>query len=199
MIKSKSKIGIFQWTLNQWFESAIYLFIFLSMVLLVVDNPMIKENSAQRNFLNLAEKVITYTFMIEAMCRIIGLGFYKCSLYGRKAYISNGSNQIDFLVVGCDVLILYNEQFVNAEMNNKMMKSFKVLRAFRALRPLRVISRNPGLKLALGSLFGAVPAIFNGMIFCILVVFIYAIIGMSFLKGELYYCAFKNNSKPDVL
>jgi hypothetical protein len=66
----------------------------------------------------------------------------------------------------------------------------KVLRAFRALRPLRVVSRNQGIKLAVGSLFGALPAILNGFIVTMLAVFIYAIVGISLFKGQFYKCSF---------
>ena len=79
------------------------------------------------------------------------------------------------------------------------MKSFKVLRSVRALRPLRVISKNQGLKLAVGSLFGALPAIANGMIVCCLIVFIYAILGVSFFKGQFYRCIFPGIEEDDPL
>ena len=82
-------------------------------------------------------------------------------------------------------------------MSRAAMKSFKVLRALRALRPLRVISKNQGLKLAVGSLFGALPAIANGMIVCQLVVFIYAIIGVSLFKGKFYRCHYRNTSNDN--
>jgi hypothetical protein len=72
-----------------------------------------------------------------------------------------------------------------------------VLRALRALRPLRVISKNQGLKLAVGSLFGALPAIASGMIICQLVVFIYAIIGVSLFKGKFFRCVFRNT--PQIM
>jgi voltage-gated cation channel len=76
----------------------------------------------------------------------------------------------------------------NSKISPKTLKSFKVLRALKALRPLRIISKNQGLKLAVGSLFGALPAIANGMIVCLLVVFIYAIAGVNLFKGKFYSC-----------
>ena len=38
------------------------------------------------------------------------------------------------------------------------------------------------------SLFGALPAILNGVIVCFLIVFIYAIIGISLFKGQFFSC-----------
>ena len=54
-----------------------------------------------------------------------------------------------------------------------------------------MISKNQGLRLAVGSLFGAMPAIANGMIVCFLFVLIYAIIGISMFKGTFYHCEFE--------
>ena len=70
------------------------------------------------------------------------------------------------------------------------LKSFKVLRSIKALRLLRAISKNDRLKLAVGSLFEAIPAISNGMIVCFLIVYIYAIIGVSFFKGQFFQCTY---------
>lgn len=80
-----------------------------------------------------------------------------------------------------------------------MLRSFKVLRSLRALRPLRVIGRSEALRLAVGSLFGALPAIINGLIVCSLVVFIYAIIGISFFKGRFWECKFKFSDNEESL
>ena len=38
------------------------------------------------------------------------------------------------------------------------------------------------------------PAIANGMIICTLIVFIYAIIGISFFKGKFYHCDLEDSS-----
>jgi voltage-dependent calcium channel T type alpha-1I len=43
-------------------------------------------------------------------------------------------------------------------------------------------------------LFGALPAIANGMIVCLLIVFIYAIAGVNLFKGKFYRCL---NHDPD--
>ena len=54
-----------------------------------------------------------------------------------------------------------------------------------------MISRSQGLKLALGSLMGAMPAIFTGLIVVSGVVFIYAILGVSLFKGRFFHCRFE--------
>lgn len=83
----KRRVFFVQWTLNNWFENFIYLFIFGSMIMLVLDNPMTDPNSMMANKIENIDKVITIIFAIEAICRIIALGFFKGSVPQRKGYI----------------------------------------------------------------------------------------------------------------
>ena len=174
-----------QWELNDWFENFIYLLILASMVALTMDNPMADPNTNLTKNIRYLDRLITMSFATEALFRIIALGFYWSSLEDMKGYIKSPSNQVDFFVcIGCDVILLLNTSVFDTNLSQETLKSFKVLRSLRALRPLRIINRNEGLSLAVGSLFGAMPAIANGMIICFLVVFIYAIIGISLFKGQ---------------
>ena len=64
----------------------------------------------------------------------------------------------------------------------------KALRAIRALRPLRMISRNEGLRLVVNSLFSSVPAMTNVLLVCLILLLIFAIMGVNFFKGRFYSC-----------
>jgi hypothetical protein len=65
------------------------------------------------------------------------------------------------------------------------LKYFKLL---RVARPLRLISRNKGLKVAVRALVQAIPNILNVMIITLLFFIIFGIIGISYFKGKFYYC-----------
>ena len=129
--------------------------------------------------------------------RIFAIGFFTSSIPGQKGYITKDSNKIDFFVsIGCDtVIFLWKFYGTNKSFDISTLRTLKVLRSLRALRPLRIISKNEGLKLAVSSLFTALPAIANGILICTLVIFIYAIIGISLFKGQFYYCDFILESK----
>jgi hypothetical protein len=104
-----------------------------------MNNP---DGSLAKLFLKL-DRVITYIFIFEAFCRIIALGFFNSRIPHRKAYIKSGGNQIDFFVcIGCDLILMYNNHNEDQVMSQNTLKSFKVLRALKALRPLRIISKN---------------------------------------------------------
>ena len=59
---------------------------------------------------------------------------------GEYSYLKSGWNQLDFLVVILSILSL--NSFDN-------ISSTKVLRNLRVVRPLRMITKNKGLKIAL--------------------------------------------------
>jgi len=64
----------------------------------------------------------------------------------------------------------------------------KVLRMLRALRPLRFISRNSGMKAIVSALLGSGGAYLNVLVVVLAVWLIFAILGVNFLAGKLYFC-----------
>jgi len=67
--------------------------------------------------------------------------------------------------------------------------SFIALRAFRALRPLRVIVRSDQIKTVLRSLYRALPALANVFLFCLLLWLIFGILAVDLYKGSFYACS----------
>jgi hypothetical protein len=59
--------------------------------------------------------------------------------FGEKTYIKDGWNQLDFMIVFFGILTWVLEAYVEQEIS--FVKGF---RALRALRPLRVVSKNEG-------------------------------------------------------
>lgn len=65
----------------------------------------------------------------------------------------------------------------------------------RVLRPLRMISRNEGLKIAVVSLINAVPSIINALVIALLFFLLFAIFGTTYFKGKFFYCLTTNIEK----
>ena len=65
---------------------------------------------------------------------------------------------------------------------------FKILRLLRVLRPLKIISKNEGLRISIGALLYAIPSVFNVLLISLLFFMIFGIIGVNFLKGSLFSC-----------
>ena len=91
-----------------------------------------RTDSSLRNFIfNIGGRIFTVLFTLEALCKIIANGF----LLHRRAYLRNGWNWLDFLVVIVGWIELI-----------PVIPNFRGIRTFRVLRPLRAINSIPSLK-----------------------------------------------------
>ena len=68
------------------------------------------------------------------------------------------------------------------------LHSLKVIRLMKVLRPIRVISRNQGLKISIRVLGVAIPGIFNVLVVCAMFYFMFGIIAVNYFKGQFYNC-----------
>ena len=65
----------------------------------------------------------------------------------------------------------------------------KILRLLRVLRPLRMISRNPDLKLMVSALMESVGSIMNVLVVIGIIYLIFAILGVNLFSGRFFYCS----------
>merc|ERR1719253_663873 len=68
------------------------------------------------------------------------------------------------------------------------MGFLKTLRVLRALRPLRVISRNPNLKLVVNTLFQSVPELCNLLVVAGLFFLIFGLFSVAYFQGGFFTC-----------
>ena len=73
--------------------------------------------------------------------------------------------------------------------------AIKLVRTLRALRPLRALSRFAGLRVVVNSLLGAIPAIFNVLLVCLVFWLIFSIMGVQFFAGRFYKCVYTNQTR----
>ncbi|KAJ8778554.1 hypothetical protein J1605_013523 [Eschrichtius robustus] len=127
-------------------------------------------------------------FSIEAAMKIIAYGF----LFHQDAYLRSGWNVLDFVIVFLGVFTVILEQVNIIQSNTAPMSSkgagldVKALRAFRVLRPLRLVSGVPSLQVVLNSIFKAMLPLFHIALLVLFMVTIYAIIGLELFKGKMH-------------
>ncbi|KFO24422.1 Voltage-dependent L-type calcium channel subunit alpha-1S [Fukomys damarensis] len=182
----KACISIVEW---KPFETIILLTIFANCVALAVYLPMPEDDN---NTLNLGLEKLEYFFLIvfsiEAAMKIIAYGF----LFHQDAYLRSGWNVLDFTIVFLGVFTVSLEQVNIIQSNTAPMSSkgagldVKALRAFRVLRPLRLVSGVPSLQVVLNSIFKAVLPLFHIALLVLFMVIIYAIIGLELFKGKMH-------------
>ena len=107
------------------------IFVLLSTVLLALDNPLDDPDSLKQKILGILDIVMTSVFSFEAVIKISVFGFL---LNGKKSYLRELWNVLDFFVVTVSVL-----SYLPIDANLSFYRSMRLL---RILRPLRMIQRN---------------------------------------------------------
>eukprot|EP00746_Dinoflagellata_sp_MGD_P076201 gnl/MRDRNA2_/MRDRNA2_30674_c0_seq1.p1 gnl/MRDRNA2_/MRDRNA2_30674_c0~~gnl/MRDRNA2_/MRDRNA2_30674_c0_seq1.p1 ORF type:complete len:1012 (+),score=166.39 gnl/MRDRNA2_/MRDRNA2_30674_c0_seq1:174-3038(+) len=108
--------------------------------------------------------------------KMVAIGF----AFGKEAYWRSGWNVLDGVVVIVSIV-----DWAAADSGMTMLKTLRILRAFR---PLRVISRNESLKLVVNTLFKSVPELCNLLIVGLLFFLIFGLFGLAYFKGGFYSC-----------
>lgn len=170
---------------DERFDKFIVVCICTSSLLLAIRTPLMNDDSRLVETLEVLDLIFTIVFFIECAMKIIALGFL---MNGPTSYIREPWNVLDFVIVCFGAATL---------MGGNAVRAFKALRVFRVFRPLRMLSRSPGLRLVLNSLIIAIPSAINVMVVCVLYMFIFAIMGVGFFKGQMQWCDIDTYPLPD--
>ncbi|KAF7254588.1 Voltage-dependent L-type calcium channel subunit alpha-1S, partial [Varanus komodoensis] len=135
-------------------------------------------------------------FAIEAMLKIIAYGF----LFHADAYLRSGWNVLDFTIVFLGVFTVILERISlmdKALLSGQGGFDVKALRAFRVLRPLRLVSGVPSLQVVLNSIIKAMMPLLHIAVLVVFMLIIYAIVGQELFKGKMHKTCYYNGT--DIL
>uniref|UniRef100_A0A8C5TVZ3 Ion transport domain-containing protein n=1 Tax=Malurus cyaneus samueli TaxID=2593467 RepID=A0A8C5TVZ3_9PASS len=113
-----------------------------------------------------------------------------------SAYIRNGWNLLDFVIVIVGLFSVILEQVSHKPGDAHHMSGkpggfdVKALRAFRVLRPLRLVSGVPSLHIVLNSIMKAMVPLLHIALLVLFVIIIYAIIGLELFIGRMHKTCF---------
>jgi Ion transport protein len=164
---------------HKYFEDFIYHLIAMNSILLLINYPTITDEYFN-NTIDLIVNIISGCFIAEAVLKIIALGF----VWGEGTYLKDSWNILDFMIVLSSVLNWLLSAFSTVSFS--FLRGF---RALRALRPLRMISKDEGMKTVVNSLLKAIPSLFNVALINLLFLVVFGILGVQIFKGELGYCS----------
>ncbi|XP_025156407.1 muscle calcium channel subunit alpha-1 isoform X8 [Harpegnathos saltator] len=170
----KMCISVVEWKPFEWL---ILMTIFANCVALAVYTPYPFGDSNQTNqYLEKIEYVFLVIFTVECVMKIIAYGFVAHP----GAYLRNGWNLLDFTIVVIGM--------VSTVLTILMKEGFdvKALRAFRVLRPLRLVSGVPSLQVVLNSILRAMIPLLHIALLVLFVIIIYAIIGLELFSGKMH-------------
>ena len=107
----------------------------LNSLFLALDEPAL-EDEYQKDTLKTMLNLISIIFVAECVIKVIVMGFYQ----GQKTYLKDPWNILDFMIVCFSILTWVLE----ASIESADISFIRGFRALRALRPLRVVSKNEG-------------------------------------------------------
>mmetsp|Transcript_31861 Transcript_31861/g.83285 ORF Transcript_31861/g.83285 Transcript_31861/m.83285 type:complete len:1767 (+) Transcript_31861:80-5380(+) len=185
--------GIFGWdnpirrgcskiVLHKYFEPVVIVMILTSTLCLVLDMPHISQDEPLRVAIRAFNIFFTIVFFFEMLLKIIASGF----LFSRTpskftlapAYLRSGWNILDFLIVIISVLSLMDTG----------IDFLQQLRTFRAIRPMRLLSRYESLKITFQTLLKSIPAMGSLATVATLFFMIFGILGLELFGGKFGYC-----------
>uniref|UniRef100_A0A8B9RJU7 Voltage-dependent L-type calcium channel subunit alpha n=1 Tax=Astyanax mexicanus TaxID=7994 RepID=A0A8B9RJU7_ASTMX len=170
-------------SLVEWkpFDIFILLSIFANCVALAVYVPFPEDDSNSTNH----DLVSTIIFSILVLKMILGLIEYRIL-------------QLDYKILFSVVLEFLTKEGDSSQSGGKPGGfDVKALRAFRVLRPLRLVSGVPSLQVVLNSIIKAMVPLLHIALLVLFVIIIYAIIGLELFIGKMHATCYMNGTLAD--
>uniref|UniRef100_A0A8D8XSU1 Voltage-dependent L-type calcium channel subunit alpha n=1 Tax=Cacopsylla melanoneura TaxID=428564 RepID=A0A8D8XSU1_9HEMI len=159
------------------FEYAVLLTIIANCVVLALEEHLPRgDKTALAKKLETTETYFLAIFCVEASLKILALGF----VLHPGSYLRNIWNIMDFFVVVTGSMTVFAESNVRVDVDLRMLRSFRVL------RPLKLVSRIPSLQVVLKSIIKAMAPLLQIGLLVLFAIVIFAIIGLEFYAGVLH-------------
>ncbi|KAL4840757.1 hypothetical protein H8958_009071 [Nasalis larvatus] len=166
---------VFDFVTRQVFDISIMILICLNMVTMMVETD--DQSEYVTTILSRINLVFIVLFTGECVLKLISLRHY---------YFTIGWNIFDFVVVILSIVGMFLAELIEKYFVSPTL--FRVIRLARIGRILRLIKGAKGIRTLLFALMMSLPALFNIGLLLFLVMFIYAIFGMSnfaYVKREV--------------
>ncbi|EMP38712.1 Sodium channel protein type 2 subunit alpha [Chelonia mydas] len=173
--KNKFQGMVFDFVTKQVFDISIMILICLNMVTMMVETD--NQSDEMQDNLWWINLVFIVLFTGECILKLISLRYY---------YFTIGWNIFDFVVVILSIVGMFLADLIEKYFVSPTL--FRVIRLARIGRILRLIKGAKGIRTLLFALMMSLPALFNIGLLLFLVMFIYAIFGMSnfaYVKREV--------------
>uniref|UniRef100_A0AAY4E0Y9 Sodium channel protein n=1 Tax=Denticeps clupeoides TaxID=299321 RepID=A0AAY4E0Y9_9TELE len=157
---------VFDFITKQAFDIVIMVLICLNMVTMMVETD--DQTQEMDNILYWINLVFIVLFTTECVLKMISLRHY---------FFTVGWNIFDFVVVILSIVGMFLSEVIEKYFVSPTL--FRVIRLARIGRILRLIKGAKGIRTLLFALMMSLPALFNIGLLLFLVMFIYAIFGMS--------------------
>jgi hypothetical protein len=151
---SKVRFELVKVVTRTWFSNFILFVIFVNSVMMGLKDYTDEDDTSERNkVLEKFEPFINTIIYTECLMKIIALGFVS----GRNTYLKDGWNVLDFTVVIASLIATCANLFSTG--GHVQSRGIQAFRAFRLLRPLRLIGRIKSLRGMMNTLISSIAAL----------------------------------------
>lgn len=150
------------------------MFIVLTSVHLALSRPTSDPDGYEVTTLYWVDFATTMIFTSEFIMKIIAFGFV---LNGEQSYLRNPWNLFDFFILVLSLTSI-----------SPLINRLQVIKMFRVMRVLRLVSSTYGLRVGIQAIVSAIPSVISVVLIMILFFIIFGVIGVSYFKGKYYYC-----------
>ncbi|KAM5151941.1 sodium channel protein type 2 subunit alpha-like isoform 6-T6 [Mantella aurantiaca] len=164
--QNKFQGAVFDFVSMQPFDITIMVLICLNMVTMMIETD--DQSKEMENILYWVNAIFIVLFTGECVLKLTSLRHY---------YFTMGWNIFDFVVVILSIVGMFLADLIEKYFVSPTL--FRVIRLARIGRILRLIKGAKGIRTLLFALMMSLPALFNIGLLLFLVMFIYAIFGMS--------------------
>lgn len=166
---------------NIWFQRLIILIIILSCALFATLSYRSSFDQNTIDVLEAFDQLFNVLLIVEFIIKVIAFGFIFCEFcYARDAW-----GLFDFIVV---IFVIVDLAIKDSSYRGSWIRIIRVTRVFR------LISHVEYFQGTLRNLYDSFSAIGNVLIIILLYFLIYAILGVSFLRNRMNYCADSNDN-----
>lgn len=169
------------------FDYIVYGTILVSSVLLAAESPARDIPPAiSREIIFLGGLICNGIFVVEFLAKVTAFGLFFPNKKDFPSYFGDPWNRVDFLVLLLsifDTLTIYAnvEKFVGSNI-------LRILRLFRAFRPLKMIHRNKSMRTIVSALISSMKPIFYAVLFLLLIITVFGVMGVALYKNTFKYC-----------
>ena len=173
VIGRMSKVRIFFVTVvdHPRFDKTVLFVIMLNVVVEIMEIPSLNKYDWTHDVATYGDRIFLAVFSVEAALKVGAMGFAM----HRNSYLRDAWNVGDFSIV---LLGFVSEIFSGNKLN--------FIRLVRLVRPLRAIRRIRGMRVLVNTLFAAIPMMRDVLGLLILVMYVFAILGIQMWKGVLH-------------
>lgn len=151
----------------------------LSSGKLVLDTYIEDHNSELASISGTLDLVFNGIFITECAMNIIANGF----IMGSGSYLSNNWSKLDFFII---LTAIIDMSLSNVDLS--------VMKMLRALRPLRILTRNLNMRIMIVALGESMAGIANVLIIVLMIFLMFGILAITLLQNKLNYCNMPNNN-----